>query len=285
MEKLEGRVAVVTGGGSGIGAATARLLAEQDMKVVLADVDEARLQSVVEALQQAGLAVSGVVTDVSEFASVRKLADTAFDRHGAVHVLHLNAGIAGGGSLFDDETSDWERVIGVNLEGVVWGIKAFVPRMLEGGDEGFVIATSSGAGAEGTSFRTASYAATKMAVLSLMECLHGQLQERDARLRAGVLFPPLTATNLSGGPETMKMVEQMLRSQGVPATLVQPESVARLVLDGIRRNRFFFRCGARESKEFFDGAITDEFLAWNDRMIRGRAEAVLGEDVPDAYLW
>lgn len=285
MKDLAGKVAVVTGGGGGIGAATGKLLGEQGMRVVLADVDAERLHATVAAQRDAGIDVIGVVTDVTDFASVQALAAAAYDAFGAVHVLHLNAGIGGGGSLFDDVTADWERVLGVNLKGVIWGIKAFVSRMIEGGEEGFVVATSSGAGADGTSYNTASYAATKMAVVSIMECLHGQLRDQGSRVRAGVVFPPLAATNLAGSPEAMKGVETMLRSQGIPTTLVQPEGVAKLVLDGIRRDRFFFRVGARESKECFDGAIGDDFIAWNERMIRGRAEAVLADGTPDAYLW
>jgi NAD(P)-dependent dehydrogenase (short-subunit alcohol dehydrogenase family) len=285
MKDLTGKVAVVTGGGSGIGAATGRLLGEQGMHVVLADVHRERLDATVTALRDAGTHAIGVATDVSDFASVQALADATYDAFGAAHVLHLNAGIGGGGSLFDDVTADWERVLGVNLKGVIWGIKAFVPRMLEGGDEGFVVATSSGAGADGTSYKTASYAATKMAVVSIMECLYGQLRDQGSRIHAGVAFPPLAATNLAGSPEAMQGVEAMLRGQGIPTTLVQPEGVAKLVIDGIRRDRFFFRVGARESKECFDGAIGDDFLAWNEQMIRGRAEAVLADGTPDAYLW
>jgi NAD(P)-dependent dehydrogenase (short-subunit alcohol dehydrogenase family) len=285
VKDLTGRVAVVTGGGGGIGAATGSLLAEQGMHVVLADVNGERLDAKVAQLRDAGLDVIGVVTDVADFSSMQALAEAAYDAFGAVHVLHLNAGIGGGGSLLDDVTADWERVLGVNLKGVVWGIKAFVPRMIDGGDDGYVIGTSSGAGAEGTSYKTPSYAATKMAVVSIMECLHGQLRDLQSRIRAGVLFPPLTATNLAGSPEFMKNVEAMLQSEGVPTTLVQPENVAKVVLDGIRRDRFFFRVGERESKECFDGAISADFFEWNERMIRGRADAVLADGVPDAYLW
>ncbi len=115
-----------------------------------------------------------MVTDVSEFVAVRNLADSVFVKYRSVHVLRPNAGSAGGGSLFNDVTENWERVIGVNLKGVVWGIKAFVPRMVEIGVNGYVVATSSGAGAEGTSYLNASYGSTKN----------------------GVLFPPLAATNL-----------------------------------------------------------------------------------------
>ena len=284
MNELDGKVAVVTGAGSGIGRATAGLLAESGMRVVLADVDKEALDGGVEAIRAGGHEATGVVTDVADFASMQQLAASAYSEYGVVHVLHLNAGIGSGASLFNDATDDWERILGVNLKGVIWGIKAFVPKMVDSGVDGYVIATSSGAGSEGTNYQTPGYAATKMAVLSIMECLYGQLRDRQSRIKAGVLFPPLTATNLSGSPEMMKQVEGLLRSRGVPATLIEPEQVAQVVLDGIRRERFFFRVGPEESDRFFDGKLSD-FFVWNERVIRARAEEYLTDGRPDPYLW
>jgi NAD(P)-dependent dehydrogenase (short-subunit alcohol dehydrogenase family) len=285
MEDFRGKVAVVTGGGSGIGRATGRLLAEQGMKVVLADVNQARLDEAVAEDRDASLEVTGVHTDVADFDSMARLAAQAYDLYGAVHVLHLNAGIGGGGSLFDDVTADWERVIGVNLKGVIWGVKAFVPRMIAGGEDGHVLATSSGAGTDGTAYQTAGYSATKAGVLSVMEALYGQLKERGSNLKVGVVFPPLTASNLAGDRQTMVLVESGLRSRGVPATLVEPEEVAAMVLDGLRRERFFIRAGRQESKAIYSGKITEEYFEWNEPIIRGRAEAQLADGSPDAYIW
>jgi short-subunit dehydrogenase len=169
--------------------------------------------------------------------------------------------------------------------GVVWGIKAFVPRMLEAGEEGVVLATTSGAGTDGTTYTGNAYAATKNAVLSVMECLYGQLRDKQSLVRAGLVFPPLTATNLAGDGADMKLVEGMLNSRGVPAVLIQPEQVAELVLDGVERGRFFIRIGREENERIFGGALSDEYFAWNEAMIRGRAEAQLGDGAPDSYLW
>jgi NAD(P)-dependent dehydrogenase (short-subunit alcohol dehydrogenase family) len=285
MEDFQAKVAVVTGGGSGIGRATGRLLAEQGMKVVLADVNHARLDEAGAADRDASLEVTGIHTDVADFDSMARLAAATYDLYGAVHVLYLNAGIGGGGSLFDSVTADWERVIGVNLKGVIWGIKAFVPRMVEGGDDGYVLATSSGAGTDGTAYQTAGYSATKAGVLSVMEALYGQLKERGSTLKVGVVFPPLTASNLAGDRQTMVMVESDLRSRRVPATLVEPEEVAAMVLDGLRRERFFVWAGRPESKAIYAGKITEEFFEWNETIIRGRAEAQLADGRPDAYIW
>ncbi len=286
MNELDGKVAVITGAGSGIGRATARLLADSGMKVVMADIDKEALDATVKGIRVGGHQATGVVTDVADFASMQQLAASAYAEYGVVHVLHLNAGIASGASLFDAATDDWERILGVNLKGVAWGIKAFIQRMVDSDVDGYVIATSSGAGTEGTTYHTPGYAATKIGVMSIMECLYGQLRDRQSRIRAGVLFPPLTATNLSGSPEMMKQVEGLLRSRGVPATLIEPDQVARLVLDGIKRERFFFRVGPEESDRFFDGALSDGGLfEWNERIIRARAEQYLTDGSPDPYLW
>jgi len=282
---LAGKVAVLTGAGGGIGLATGRLLARRGMKVVLADVNEGRLAAAAESCRADGLDVLTVSTDVSEFASMSRLADAAYDAFGAVHLVHLNAGIGSGASLFDDATDNWSHIVGVNFMGVVWGIKAFVPRMLAGGDEGVVLATSSGAGAEGTAYTTPGYTSTKAAVLSVMECLYGQLRDRGAKLQVGVVFPPLTATNLAGSPENMKAVEAQLKASGVDTTLVQPEEVAEMIVDGVQRRRFFIRAGAAENTAWFGGRITEEFREWNAGKVRGRAEAQLSDGAPDAYLW
>ena len=176
-------------------------------------------------------------------------------------------------------------MVGVNLLGVVWGIKAFIRRMIESGEEGLVLATSSGAGAEGTIYMSAAYAPTKNAVVSIMECLYGQLRDQESQVRVGIVFPPLTATSLSGDPETMKLVESHLQSTGVPAVLVQPDEVAKMIVDGIERGRFFIRTGREENDAFFGGAHSAEFFAWRERMVRGRADAQLSDGTPDHYLW
>jgi NAD(P)-dependent dehydrogenase (short-subunit alcohol dehydrogenase family) len=286
MKELAGKVAIITGSASGIGLATVRALGREGMKVVMADVNETLLQEAADACLADGLTVHPVTTDVSDFNAVRHLADVTYDTFGAVHVLHLNAGIASGANLFDEDTSSWRRIIDINLLGVVWGIKAFLPRMKQADQEAVILATSSGAGAEGTSFRSTAYAATKLAVVSVMESLYGFLREEQSPIHAGVVFPPLTATRLGGGdPANMKHVEQLLRSQGVPAVLMEPEQVAGLILDGIKRDRFFIRVGAEENKRIFNGSQSQEYFDWNARMIRGRAEAQLADGKPDEYLW
>ena len=179
----------------------------------------------------------------------------------------------------------WHPQVAVNLKGVIWGIKAFVPRMLDAGEEGFVLATSSGSGAEGTTFAIPGYAATKMAVVSIMECLYGQLRTRDSRLQTGILFPPLTETNIAGDISVMTSVEAHLRASGVPATMVRPDQVAAMAVEGIQRGDFFIRPRRDDSLRYLGDALTGEFFDWNEGMIRGRAEAAIEGLPPDGYLW
>src|SRR4051794_1831084 len=207
MDQLDGKVGVVTGAGSGIGLATSRRLAREGVRVVLADIDEGRLDEAVSDARAEGLEVTGVPTDVSSFESVKALADATYKAYGAVHIAHFNAGIAAYASLLDDDTAQWEQAVGVNLLSVVWGIKAFVPRMIEGGQEGLVLATSSGAGAGGTSYNSNAYAATRAGVVWVRECLYGRRRDRGWNVRAAMVFPPLTATHLAGDVETMKFIE------------------------------------------------------------------------------
>src|SRR5437763_8875321 len=191
MQTLEGRVAVVTGGASGIGRAMGERFAREGMKVVLADVEEPALQATVKDLEAEGLDVLGVVTNVADFSSVEALRDAALDAFGAVHLVCNNAGVGAGasGQMWDHELNDWRWALGVNVWGVIHGIKAFVPAMLAGGDEGHVVNTSSGNGGITPLPSTPQYAVTKAAVVTLTECLYAQLDAAGARVSASVLFP------------------------------------------------------------------------------------------------
>ena len=280
MDEFSGRSAVVTGGAAGIGRAVGRRLAREGMKVVLADRDADALEATVGELRAEGAEVTGVPTDVSEPEDNQRLADAAFDAYGAVHLLHLNAGIGGTVPLLDPDPAVWQRVVGVNLLGVVYGVKAFGARMVDSGEEGVIIATSSGAGAEGTSYQSGPYAATKNAVVSVVESLYGELRDRKANVRAALLFPPLTESSM-GNPR----VEQWLRDNGVPTTLMQPEDVAELLLDGVKRGRFYIRINQTENDTLFDGRLDPEFFEWNERITRGRAEAQIADTAPDGHLW
>src|SRR3954449_2166416 len=191
MQSLAGRVAVVTGGASGIGRAMAERFGREGMKVVIGDVEAPALEQTPGELTAHGLDVIGVVTDVSDFESVERLRDRALDAHGAIHVVCNNAGVGAGasGQMWDHTLNDWRWAMGVNVWGVIHGIKAFVPAMLAGGDEGHVVNTSSGNGGLAPLPGTPIYALTKSSVVTLSESLYAQLQAVGAPIGASVLFP------------------------------------------------------------------------------------------------
>lgn len=187
MQEFAGRVAVVTGGASGIGKALARAFLGEGMKVVIADVEEAALQAAIRAFEGD---VMGVVADVADPASVEALADRVFDTYGACHILCNNAGVAAPNlDLWETESSDFAWVHGVNVMGVAHGVQSFVPRMIASGEEGFVLNTSSGDGGISPLAQQVVYASSKAAVSIMTECLGAQLVGRETRLRAAIFYP------------------------------------------------------------------------------------------------
>jgi NAD(P)-dependent dehydrogenase (short-subunit alcohol dehydrogenase family) len=187
MKVFRDRVAVVTGGASGIGKALAKAFLGEGMKVVIADVEAAALDRTVKEL---GGRVSGVVTDVSDPKSVQALADRVYALHGACHLLCNNAGVAVPNlDVWETEPSDWEWVYGVNVRGIAHGIQAFVPRMLASGEEGFVMNTSSGDGGISPLAQQVVYASSKAAVSIMTECLAAQFVGRGTKLRAAIFYP------------------------------------------------------------------------------------------------
>lgn len=194
MEELNGKVAVVTGGASGIGFAIARRFLDAGMSVVLADVEEEALGASVAELGGADGGVSGVLTDVTDAASVVALRDEVLSRHGAVHVLSNNAGVAAGGPAWEVPLDVWRWVFDVNVFGVVHGIHAFVPTMIEQG-EGHVVNTASIAGliaAPGIG----PYTASKHAVVSISETLLQDLATVGSPVGVSVLCPAFVRTRL-----------------------------------------------------------------------------------------
>jgi NAD(P)-dependent dehydrogenase (short-subunit alcohol dehydrogenase family) len=286
VQDLNGKVAVITGSGGqySIGRAAARRFAEEGIKLVLADVNEAALEETVADFRAAGFDVLGVPVDVAGFESVKHLADAAWDHYGQVDIAWFNAGIGGGGTLFDDDMSDWNRVIGINFLGILHGIKAFAPRMIAQGTPGHILGTSSGSGVSGTMYHTPSYSTMKAAVLTLMECLYAQLRDLGSSVKAHVVLPPLTQTGLAGDPSFMPIVQQGLERAGVVSVLAQPEEVADTVLEAIRADRFFATLDHEADERRLGGRFAKD-LDWQNDIIRKRADALIGRTAPDPYLW
>ena len=260
MEQLEGRVAVVTGGGSGIGRAVATQLAGAGMHVVVADIQQDALDATVADLVQAGRRVIGVRTDVSDGDSVRALADAAVAEFGAVHVVHNNAGVGVGGPIWTHTERDWQWVLGVNLWGVIHGISVFVPLMLEQGGPAHMVNTASMAGLISVPYLGA-YNVSKHGVVTLSETLYRDLRLADAQIGVSVLCPGLVMTNIfesqrnrpealaadddaaSGGMSALvegagdsHATEDAVGSFG---QILSPDEVGAAVVDAVRRDRFY----------------------------------------------
>ena len=196
MKDLKGKVAVVTGAASGIGRAMAERFAREGMKVVLADVEAGPLAEARDSVAKTAAGAIAVQTDVSKVAEVEALARSTFEAFGTAHVVCNNAGIGAGGMMWQVPLSDWSWILGVNLMGVVHGVRAFVPRMIEQG-EGHVVNTASIAGliaAPGMS----AYCATKHAVVAMSECLHHELtMATGGKVRVSVLCPAWVKTRIA----------------------------------------------------------------------------------------
>ena len=193
MDQLSGKVAVITGGASGIGLATAKLLASRGMRIALADIEADSLALAVAEIRDRGAEAIGVVTDVSDYDSVAKLRDQVLEAWGAVFFLFNNAGV-GGGSLIESPPKVWEWVLGVNTFGVAWGIHAFLPTMLAA-DEGHIINTASLAGLGGVP-GMGPYSASKFAVVGTSESLLYELDQRGSNVTCSVLCPGFVRTRI-----------------------------------------------------------------------------------------
>jgi NAD(P)-dependent dehydrogenase (short-subunit alcohol dehydrogenase family) len=253
MKDLQGKVAVVTGGASGIGRALADAFAAEGMRLVLADIEAGALDRATGELTDGGHEAIGVVTDVTDPASVKDLADEAYATYGAVHVLCNNAGVGPpSAKVWETTPNDWRWTFGVNVMGVAHGVIEFVPRMLAGDEEGVVINTSSPDGPIAPMPQASVYAATKSALTTMTECLAAQLDAERAKVRAAVFYPSgkgLLDTGLWTSDRNRPSDLQRERPRNTPAMTVadlqargmpvQPlHELAQLVVDGIKDGRF-----------------------------------------------
>jgi NAD(P)-dependent dehydrogenase (short-subunit alcohol dehydrogenase family) len=258
---LEGKVAVVTGGASGVGKALCDRFARERMKLVVADVEKRALDEAVADLSANGAEAIGVQTDVRRRDQVEALAEQAYSSFGAVHVVCNNAGVGTDETrlrIWESPENDWRWCFEVNVWGVLNGIQTFVPRMLEAGHEGRIVNTSSGNGGLYPLPTTAIYPTTKAAVVTMTEVLHHQLKMAGSQLTAGVLFPGPHIVNTgifraarnrpselpqqienAPAPPTLEDIKQMAKGMGHDLQVTEPEEVADYAVPMIRDGVFW----------------------------------------------
>ena len=251
MQDLKGKVAVITGGADGIGKALAVAAATEGMKLVLADIDADKLSATVEELAGTGAEVIGLRTDVSSESSVQALADAAFERFGNVHLLINNAGVALAKSAWETTQKDWEWVIGVNLYGVTNGLRAFIPRMLEKGEEGHIVNTASIAGLLSEP-ALAAYNVSKFGVVTLSEGLHHDLALRKAKINVSVLCPGWVKTRIAEAERHREADQRtdftkidkvsVMTGMSIMKAVqngIEPQQVASDVINAVKTNKFY----------------------------------------------
>lgn len=252
MKEFRGRVAVVTGAASGIGRALAERFAAEGMIVVLADIDAERLHATARALQQSGATTLIVPTDVSHSADVESLAQRTVAEFGEVHILCNNAGVGGDTTWVWEQTLEtWQWTLGVNLWGVIHGIRTFVPIMLRQDTEGHIVNTASLAGVTSLPFFSV-YDATKHAVVTLSESLHYELALHNAKVKVSVLCPGGVQTPIMDfdrhrprSPQNHSYVRPAEPQAWYDAWCAMlaagsaPAEIASQVLDALREERFY----------------------------------------------
>jgi NAD(P)-dependent dehydrogenase (short-subunit alcohol dehydrogenase family) len=247
MDTISGKVAVITGGASGIGFATAKALAAKGAKLVIADIEASALNKAVAELSSSGAKAEGVVCDVAALASVQNLAEQAFSKMGAVHILFNNAGVALNGHIVNMKHSDWEWIIKVDLWGPIHGVEAFLPRMIEQKQGGQILFTSSIAGLVPTE-GLGVYSVAKYGVVALAETLRREVRQHD--IGVSVLCPLRVDTNIGtsernrtadfGGAAASPRRQPQASSNIVMAgEVMKPEDVATVVVEAILANRLY----------------------------------------------
>lgn len=270
MKEFKDKVAVVTGAASGIGRGIAERCAQEGMKIVLADIEKEALSKAEEEMKATGATVLAVPTDVSKARDVDALAQKTLDAFESVHLLCNNAGVGGGTSIWESTLADWEWVIGVNLWGVIHGVRTFVPIMLEQDTECHIVNTSSVGGLISGPGRGV-YRVTKHGVVTLSETLHHELTQQGAKIGVSVLCPGFVRTRIVDSERnrplalrnppiertpTPEELDFMQLSQERVQNGMPPEQVADQVFTAIQQNRFYILTHP-ESKEFIKLRVED----------------------------
>jgi NAD(P)-dependent dehydrogenase (short-subunit alcohol dehydrogenase family) len=239
--QLEGKIAVITGGASGIGKGTALAMARLGMDIVIADVNDRRLEETRAELAALGSRVLTVHCDVSKEADMQHLAQVAGMEMGHVDILMNNAGVVLRGALEQIAMADWEWSFGINVLGVIHGIRMFLPQMIARGS-GYIINTASIAGLVALTGEGAPYIASKFAVVGLSEAL--ALYARPKGIGVSVLCPGGVETNLHETERVVGMTPESTVAEAALAgvfhsVLMTPEQIGEIVVDAVRQNRFF----------------------------------------------
>lgn len=283
MEEFAGKVAVVTGAASGIGRALASAFAAEGMRLVIADIEPGPLEAAARELRDGGADVFAVTADVSRAAEVDRIGAAAMDTFGALHVACNNAGVSGGGLSWEIDVETWEWILGVNLWGVIHGVRTFTPLIVASGG-GHVVNTASMAGLTSPPGMS-PYNVSKHAVVTLSETMAVELQMTHPEVGVSVLCPGWVRTRIheadrnrpagvdpfpgaeGGGAEAeglaalRRMVEQWI------AEGLDPADVAAMVVDAVRHGRFY--------------VLTHP--EWQG-MVRDRVERMLSGQNPSASL-
>jgi NAD(P)-dependent dehydrogenase (short-subunit alcohol dehydrogenase family) len=256
MQDFKNKVAVITGAASGLGREFANIAAGLGMKLVLADVQVDALERTTEELQEQGAEVLSMVCDVRKGAHVEELATAAMVRFGGVHLVFNNAGVGSGGLIWENSEADWEWVLGVNLWGVIHGVRVFTRLMLEcakrePGYQGHIVNTASMAGLLNAP-AMGVYNVSKHAVVSLTETLYHDLQLVEAPIGTSVLCPYFVPTGISQShrnrpddvaksdkPTASQLASQALTAKAVESGKVSAVDVARMTFDAIREGQFY----------------------------------------------
>ena len=255
MKTFKGRTAVITGAASGFGLESARIAAREGMNVVMADVQADALERTAAEIAATGAAVLPYRLDVSKAAEVEALGAATLQRFGAPSFVFNNAGVGGGGLIWENTLADWEWVLGVNLMGVVHGIRVFTPMMLEAsrkdpGFEGHIVNTASMAGLLNPP-NMGVYNASKHAVVSISETLYQDLRLVTEQVTASVLCPFFVSTGITRSernrptdlpaaqPTKSQLIGQAMTDKAVGSGKVSAAMVAQYVFDAMREQRFY----------------------------------------------
>jgi NAD(P)-dependent dehydrogenase (short-subunit alcohol dehydrogenase family) len=264
MKEFKDKVAVITGGASGIGLALAKASLARGMRVVIADIEQAALDQAVEQLE-GGDRLLAVATDVASGADMQALANKTRETFGSAHLLFNNAGVGGGGPIWEQSEDEWRWLLGVNLWGVIHGMRLFIPEMIAQG-EGHIVNTASIAGLISAP-DTGTYTVSKHGVVALSEVLYGDLRNAEAAVGVSVLCPSYVNTQIHdiqrhrSDAVAEELSEEQLAIQAATKeffdTTLSPDTVADQVFDAICNDQFYILTHPEGSKELIEKRLKE----------------------------